>query len=78
MSHKRAASYDAFNSQPNPNYDLDVTHRIFLILPLSGSDLNVPYSPNQFLGLDFCRFLQQDSSSLEGRSINLISFVLCT
>ena len=38
MSHKRAASYDAFNSQPNPNYDLDVTHRIFLILPLPGSD----------------------------------------
>ena len=41
MSHKRAASYDAFNSQPNPNYDLDVTHRIFLILPLPGSDTAV-------------------------------------
>ena len=26
---------------------------------------NVPYSPNQFLGWDFfCRFLQQDGSSI--------------
>ena len=36
---------------------------------------DIPYSPNQFLGLDFffCRFLQQDGSSNKSCSSELLS-----